>query len=540
VFRLPTIEVSGAIVPCLGLGFTWSTPPLSFTSKKRQMLFCLLLALLSPAFNGFASETSPTNFGPQSAPYVALPAIAIVGGVVIDATGAAPLTGQTILIRNGRIDQIGPSEEVEIPEGAHVFNAEGMTVMPGLISSNQHIQLNPLHPAPVTDITHEELMERWEANFRDMPRKAYVTLMQGVTTMRQTSGPWKRILPVKKSIDSGEIPGPRILLGGALIESPQAFDSYLKENRTPPESVEWLRNEFAFFVVDDIETDLNELLGEDFTYWKILFGHEPFDGANDFTDEQVHQIIRKARAAGKQIDIHANSTPEGYARLLKFDFDTLQHPFVNTFLQDEEVISGFAEKGVIVASLLRVMVAGAEHASDPNRFTESDYIMSMSPDEYRLLMRYRDKMLVNLRNPEQRGLSIYDTRGSQSEGFGMQGPSYEDQQKGREMSRENMRRFINANVKFSMGTDAPTFLNFLQDDPNALELAYMVELGMTPMEAIIAGTRNGAEAIGRLKDLGTLEEGKIADVIVVEGDPLESMEAMKRVVLVIKDGVRFK
>jgi imidazolonepropionase-like amidohydrolase len=103
-----------------------------------------------------------------------------------------------------------------------------------------------------------------------------------------------------------------------------------------------------------------------------------------------------------------------------------------------------------------------------------------------------------------------------------------------------MRRFIGAGVKFSMGTDAPTFLNFLQDDPNATELAYMVELGMSPMEAIIAGTRNGAEALGMLDLLGTIEEGKIADVIVLDGDPLKSMEAMKRIVIVVKDGIRYK
>jgi imidazolonepropionase-like amidohydrolase len=68
----------------------------------------------------------------------------------------------------------------------------------------------------------------------------------------------------------------------------------------------------------------------------------------------------------------------------------------------------------------------------------------------------------------------------------------------------------------------------------------MVELGMSSMDAIIAGTRNGAEAIGMLDELGTIETGKIADVIVVDGDPLKSMEVMKRVVIVIKDGIRYK
>jgi imidazolonepropionase-like amidohydrolase len=95
-------------------------------------------------------------------------------------------------------------------------------------------------------------------------------------------------------------------------------------------------------------------------------------------------------------------------------------------------------------------------------------------------------------------------------------------------------------VKFSMGTDTGAFMDFQQEDPNAKELMYMVEMGMDPMRAIEAGTRNGAEALGMLKDLGTLEKGKLADVIVVAGNPLRDMAAMKRVAYVIKGGIRYK
>jgi imidazolonepropionase-like amidohydrolase len=68
----------------------------------------------------------------------------------------------------------------------------------------------------------------------------------------------------------------------------------------------------------------------------------------------------------------------------------------------------------------------------------------------------------------------------------------------------------------------------------------MVDMGMDPMRAIEAGTRNGAEALGQLSELGTIEKGKLADVIVVAGNPLQNMAAMKRVAYVIKGGVRYK
>jgi imidazolonepropionase-like amidohydrolase len=103
-----------------------------------------------------------------------------------------------------------------------------------------------------------------------------------------------------------------------------------------------------------------------------------------------------------------------------------------------------------------------------------------------------------------------------------------------------MRRFIRAGAQFSMGTDTPAFLNFIQEDPNANEIRAMVELGMSPMDAIAASTRIGALALGMENDLGTIEAGKLADVIVVAGNPLADLSAFLRVYAVIKGGVRYK
>ncbi len=415
-----------------------------------------------------------------------------------------------------------------------------MTIMPGLISSNQHIQLNPLFPAPVADLPIEELRARWEGNFSGMEKKAFVYLMQGMTTMRQTSGPYKRLLSVKQRIDAGEIAGPRLEFGAALIMSRQHFNHFVKLNRTPLDALSWLENDFAYFVVDDPVKDLDRLSGPGINYWKLYLSDEEFDGENDFTDAHLEYIIDRAHRLGKKIDVHANSTPAGFQRLLRFDIDTLEHPFESDFLLDPELIAGIARKGVIVDTLLRVRVTGAEHAMDPHRFNRTDYIMSSTPEEYRILMRYRDRMLYNKRNPDHRGLAVYERCASESDMFGQRGPSYNEQMTARETSRENMRRFIRAGVKFSMGTDSTSFLNFQQDDPNALEMGYMVELGMTPMQSIIASTRNGAEALGMLDKLGTVEPGKIADVIVVAGNPLEDIRAMQNVAVVIKDGIRYK
>jgi len=492
--------------------------------------------------------------GGQPTPYRPGRPIALVGGLLIDATGAQPKHDQTVVISGDRIVEVGAMEQVKIPEGAEVIDAAGMTIMPGLINSNQHIQLNPLYPAPTANLPLSNIKARWEYNWTQQPRRAWVYLMQGITSLRQTSGPAKQILPVKQAIDRGEIPGPRIFLGGALFMSDEHFDSYVKERGMPADAVPWMRTEFAYNVISDVKRDTDPYVGPEFNYWKLYMNGDRWDGRNDFTDDEVRAIVDKAHRAGKIVDVHAGGHNEGLRRMLAFDVDTLEHPFYGQELIDIDTIQGYVKKGVIVDTLLTVMIVGAQRAADPHRFDETIYTMSLDPREHRILMEYRDRMVQNLRKPTERGVAIYDTarpgdfpdikpaRGNAPENMTTtgRGPSVAQQQEQLQTSKENMRRFIKAGAKFAMGTDTGSFLNFQQEDPNANEMMYMVEMGMTPMQAIEAATRNGAEALGLTKELGTVEKGKLADVIVVAGNPLQDMSAMKRVYVVVKGGVRYK
>ncbi len=515
--------------------------------RVQSALIAALIAALGATAPGAGRQ-------PESPPYKPDRPIAIVGGLLIDATGAPPRHDQTVIVEGDRIALIGPMEKVAVPAGAELIEASGMTVMPGLINSNQHIQLNPLYPAPTANLPLATIRARWEHNWSQQPRRAWVYLMQGITSLRQTSGPAKQILPVKRAIDRGEIPGPRIFLGGALFMSDEHFASYVRERGTPPDAIEWMRREFAYNVISDVQRDTEPYVGEEFNYWKLYMSNDPWDGRNDFTDEELRAIIDKAKRHGKLVDVHAGGHNDGLKRMLAFDVDTLEHPFYGTEPIAMDIIEGYVRKGVIVDTLLTVMIVGAQRAADPHRFNETLYTMSFDPREHRILMEYRDRMLANTRKSDEPGLAIYDpsrppdvpdlklpatTPGDNITTSG-RGPSLAAQLRRMLVSKENMRRFIKAGAKFSMGTDTGSFLNFQQEDPNANEMMYMVEMGMTPMQAIEASTRNGADALGLLKELGTLEKGKLADIIVVAGNPLQDMAAMKRVYAVIKGGVRYK
>ena len=488
-------------------------------------------------------------WGPQAPPYRPDKPIAIVGGLLIDATGAPPRMDQTVVIQGERIVAIGPMDTIAVPDGAEVIDAAGMTVMPGLINSNQHIQLNPLFPSPPANLPLANFRARWERNWARQPYHAFVYLMQGITSLRNTSGPAKQILPVKHAIDRGEIPGPRLFLGAALFQSAVSFERYAAQQRTPADAVPFVRDEFAYHVVGDVDKDTRAYEGADFNFWKLLMSSDKFDGKNDFSDEQLRAFIAKAHRLGKKVDVHCGGSNDGLRRMVAFDVDTLEHPFLRNQVVDLDIIEGYVKKGVIVDTLLVQMIADTLLAIDPHRLDESLYAMSLDPNEYRILLQYRDKMLANLKQPSAPGVPYYDAAnppdfpqlaGALGGPAGRDNLPVEELRRRIQVSKENMRRFIKAGAKFSMGTDTGAFLNFQQEDPNATELMLMVEMGMDPLKAIQAGTRNGAEALGMLKDLGTIEKEKLADVIVVAGNPLRNMAAMKRIAYVIKGGVRYK
>ena len=486
--------------------------------------------------------------GPASPPFRPTSPLAITGGILLDGTGGPPRHDQTVLIQGERIVAVGPADTVKVPPGAQTIDATGMTIMPGLINSNQHIQLNPLFPSPAAGLPLAQIKARWERTWSAMERRAFVYLMQGVTSMRNTSGPAKRLLAIKTAIDRGDLPGPRLFLGGALFMSRASFNHYIAEQKTPPDAVAFMRDEFAYAVIDDVDKDTDRFTGPEFNYWKLLMSSEKWDGSNDFTDEELRRIIEKGRKHGKKIDVHCGGSNDGLRRMVAFDVDTLEHPFYRHELIDEDIIQGYTKKGVIVDTLLIQMISEGLRASDPHRFDETIYAMSMDPAEYRILLQYRDTMLANAKSPDKPGNAYYDPDAPPDGPALLRKPGrtrptirpLNELKRRIDISKENMRRFIMAGAKFSMGTDTGAFLNLQQEDPNAREMMLMVEMGMPPLEVVKASTRNGAEALGLLEDLGTLEAGKLADVIVVAGNPLQDMSVMKRVAVVVKGGVRYK
>lgn len=507
------------------------------TPRPRTFFAFFLLSVLAAARLGtdsvsVAQELPTPRFALQGPPHAPSHPIVIRGGLLIDGSGAAPRLDQAVVIEGDRIRWIGPMEQAVVPDGAEIIDAGGMTVMPGLINGNGYVTLRGIYPAPAADLTLQQLETRWHETWGDWERRAFVWLMRGVTGIRNSSGPLERVRAMKEAIDRGEVAGPRIYMGGTLLFSEPHFRFWTR-NTPDPAAVEWMRTEFAFTVVKDVDRDTDPLVREDMRYWKLYLSDEAWNGRNDFSDEELQFIIDKAHRNGIAVDLHAGVHMR---RAVNMGVNTVQHPFSTREVIPDDLIETFVKRGVYASTCLTQRVVVPQFSADPHRFDETLYSMSLTPTEYRQLLLYRDRMLWNLRHPDRPALQIGDPQPFASAGQ----QTFNQIQEGRRLARENMRRFIRHGVKFFMATDSEAFLNFQQENPDANEMRYMVELGMTPMDAILAATRNGAEALGVLDELGTLEVGKLADVIVVAGNPLLDMNAMKRVYVTIKGGVRYK
>ena len=122
-----------------------------------------------------------------------------------------------------------------------------------------------------------------------------------------------------------------------------------------------------------------------------------------------------------------------------------------------------------------------------------------------------------------------------------QGPEVLEQRLERyRATRWNLERLISAGALIAMGTDKGTRLNFHEHGNHAREMEIYVELGMSPMEAIVSATRRGAELLGEDNRIGTIEPGKQADIVIVDGDPLGNIRDIENVTAVFKDGVRYR
>lgn len=442
---------------------------------------CAVIAIAG--LHGLGAQT--TAGSPASAPKATKTTV-LVGGMLL--TGYEvhpPLHRAAVVIEGNRIAWVGAAADASIPAGATVIDTSGRTMLPGLLDLHVHTML----------LGHGDYARwfPWLAEHgvdRVMRVSARQLLDAGVTTAVDLAGPLQESLALRDRINRGEIPGPRMMMSGpwiTLSRGPFAID-FQRVVGTPDEAY--------------AETEKLAKAGVDLIK------------AYPMSREHYAKVVEAAHKY--KVKVHAHVHEESLVRdALAGGVDILTHAGgANTPAYSEDLIREIVNSGrPVVLTAARTSWIYPATMAFPERLEDPQLEEDFPPDVWRSVQdSFRDWRTLGYFQRADRDV-LFRERG--------------------------VKQFIEAGAVMGMGTDSGTPMNF-HTEALWREIKAHVEMGMSPLRAISAATRVNARIVGRGNDLGTIEPGKLADIIVVKGDPLFDILALSRVELVVKDGVVVK
>jgi imidazolonepropionase-like amidohydrolase len=448
----------------------------------------LMAQTLSPQVRGFVKVDAPV--------------VALTHVRVIDGTGTAARDDQTVVMSKGKIESVSNAASANVPKDAQVVDLHGYSVIPGLVGMHDHMFY------PMGDGIFGEM------GF-SFPR---LYLASGVTTIR-TTGALEAYtdLELKKLIDKGETPGPKIHVTGPYLEGPGSFAVQLHQ----------------LTGADDATKTVNFWLDQ---------GVDNFKAYMFITPAELSAAVAAAHKRGAKVTGHLCSI--GFREAAAIGIDDLEHGLlVDTeffpwkkpgecpekldyeFLSKLDVQSGpvhdtivdLVQHHVAVTSTLPVF-----EMSVPGRPTIQRRILdALSPDA-------RSALLNNKVRAGDANLIRQRYHGASSPWAA----AFE-----KEMEFEHA--FVQAGGLLLAGLDPTGMGGVIAGFGDQREVELLVEAGFTPVEAIHIATANGAQYLGELDRIGTIAAGKQADLVVIKGDPSKKIEDIENVETVFKDGVGY-
>jgi len=452
------------------------------------------------------SKTVAQTLSPDVQKFVKVnaPIVALTHIRVIDGTGAAALPDRTLLVSQGRIESISPAASAKIPKGAQILDLRGHSVFPGLVGMHDHLFY------PVGDGIFGEM------GF-SFPR---LYLAAGVTTIRTTGAlePYTD-LEIKRNIDAGVMPGPKMHVTGPYLEGSGSWALQMHQLTGP----------------EDATSTVNFWLDQ---------GVDNFKAYMFITAAELSAAVTAAHKRGAKVTGHLCSI--GFREAAAIGIDNLEHGlFVDTeFFPDKkpgtcpeksedpllmagwdvnagpvhEMIMDLVSHQVAITSTLPVFEMGS-FAGRPT--LQQRLLDVLSPDARAALLWRRVRSVDTERLKKRYGSEI----------------SPEPAQFNKELEFEYA--FVKAGGKLLAGSDPTGMGGVVAGFADQRELELLVEAGFTPLEAIHIATSNGAEFLGDADRIGTLAPGKQADLVVVKGNPSDKIEDIENVEIVFKDGIGY-
>ena len=423
--------------------------------------------------------------------------VALVGGMLLTGYEVPPIHHAAVIVEGNKIVAAGPASEIKIPADATIVDTSGRTMLPGLIETHGHLVVLG-HGSYETWFPWINAHGGNTMLTRVMEISAKQLLMAGVTTTIDLGAPLEPILGVRDRINKGEIVGSRMLVSGPWIARLGAAGAggamqlgFGGLNIATPQDAKRETERLATAGVDLIKAHAG-LTAEDY---QAIVDAAHRHGIRVYAHVYAEQDVRHALDAGVDVLQHVGSagTAPPYSKELI-----------------TEIVN--AGRPVVVTAAHRAWMY-EDTAAFPERLQDPDLKKAFGPDIYAEV---------------QDSLKNWWTLGY-------------FQRTDREMlfRERGVKQFIESGAVMGMGTDSGTPMNF-HSEALWREIKVHVDMGMTPLRAIAAATRVNAQIIGKGRELGSVEPGKIADIIVVNGNPLFDITALSHVEIVMKDGAIYK
>ncbi len=397
----------------------------------------------------------------------------IKAGQLIDVVDGRLRANQIIVIRGDRIERVGSSASIDIPQGANVIDLSNATVLPGLIDMHVHLTGDP-------DVQgYASLAASIPRNALFGAANARRTLDAGFTTVRNVGAGAFTDVALRDAINHGDVVGPRMRVAGHALG---ITGGHCDNNLLPPHY-----NSYGGGVADGAEEIRKKIrenakYGADMTKFCATGGvlsKGTTVGAQQYSLEEMIAIVEESHRRDRKVAAHAHGTA-GIKAAIEAGVDSVEH-----------------------ASMIDA--EGIRMARDAGTFL----IMDIYVDTYIIEM---------------------------GEAAGFLPESLEKERIVGQVQRDNFRKAHEAGVRMAYGTDAGVYPH----GNNGKQFAYMVQYGMTPMEAIQAATVHAAELLGWPGDVGAIEAGLYADIVAVRGNPLEDVRELEDIRFVMKGGEIYK
>ncbi|MEO6655808.1 MAG: amidohydrolase family protein [Pyrinomonadaceae bacterium] len=440
---------------------------------RYRFAFFLLVSFIA-ATSAIAQNTSITPDPP-----VGKGVVVIKAARLIDGTGKAVIQNGIVVVTDNIITAVGTAGAFQIPAGAKVIDLGDATMMPGFIDSHTHI-IGRILGDPAGSNASVKDFDSFGAILGT--RNANNILLAGFTTIRNVGAPNFDDMALRKAINEGWVPGPRMQAAGHAIG---ITGGHCDENGYKPGLGERGIQEGIANGPEEVRAAVRYQVKYGADVIKIcatggVLSEGDAVGATQYTYEEMKALVDEATKLDRKVAAHAHGT-EGIKIAVRAGVSSIEH---GSFL-DEEGARMMAEKGTY---LVPTLMAGEQ----VEKLAKSGVVKGL----------IAEKALAAAA-----------------------------------AMRNGIRIAVKNKVKIALGTDS----SVIPHGTNGHEFTLMVEWGgLTPMESIVAGTMGSATLLGWQKKIGSLEIGKWADISAVPGDPLKDIHKMESTVFVMKNGVIYK